>query len=126
MPYIPQSERGKFNDLIDAAAEKCDSIGELTYCLYRLACTYEMGQPNDYASKNEVVGALENTKHEYQEMILGPYEVEKRRRNGDIYDDHSETEGDTPAYRSPALVPAASPGQPGLGSIRAPHTGGAR
>lgn len=127
MPYISNNARGRFNDRIDSLADSIGTEGELAYCLYRLVCDYDLRKPNTFATKNTIIGVLDNVKYEFQDKVLAPYERAKLAVNGDIYDDHTEA-GDpgSKTNASDTTEPAQGPGAPGFGALRAVVRGGAR
>ncbi|MBM3260995.1 hypothetical protein FJY93_01110 [Candidatus Kaiserbacteria bacterium] len=56
MPYIPQSDRTKFDDAITAL--KPEKTGELNYVISRLCADYIARTGTGYANLNEVMGVL--------------------------------------------------------------------
>ena len=111
MPYIHQYQRDDFDPLIsDIVKHTVNHAGQsqqyagfvnyvITRLLWGLCCIYdgECSPPKgeyDYALLNELVGALESAKAEFQRRIVGPYEDMKRLTNGDII--QRETTQDDP------------------------------
>jgi hypothetical protein len=90
MPYIKQENReflGKRYKL-DIKTGNYDyptTAGELNYVVTRLCRDYLIDNGVNYATMNEIVGALECCKQELYRRIIGPYENEKIEENGDVY-----------------------------------------
>lgn len=81
MPYIPQEKR----DEIDLDVQRLpETAGELNYAITELVLAYYNVVP-DYASINDVLGALEGAKLEFYRRVAAPYEDTKKEANGDIY-----------------------------------------
>jgi len=79
MPYIKQEER-IFN--ITALPE---NAGELNYAFTFIIREYLKSQPLKYQTLNDIVGALEGAKVEFQRRVVAPYEDLKIKENGDVY-----------------------------------------
>ncbi len=86
MPYIKQEDRKKFStverDLEDIVIE---NAGELNYLFSVIAKNYIDTKGLRYQYINDVVGALDGAKAEFQRRVVGPYEDEKIEENGDVY-----------------------------------------
>jgi hypothetical protein len=80
MPYISKIRRG----LMDAGIQPT-SAGELNYMFTKLAADYIMENGLNYQRLNDVVGALDGAKAEFQRRVVAPYEDTKIRENGDVY-----------------------------------------
>ncbi len=88
MPYIEQSERGKYEKCIQdllkilkgQPLQKVD--GELNYVITTLL--KGLYEPK-YFSYNRAIGVLETTKQEFYRRAVAPYEDEKIEKAGDIY-----------------------------------------
>jgi len=78
MPYIKQSER---DFLLDSIPE---TAGQLNYMISRLIKDYVIRQGLAYQTINDIVGALEGAKVEFQRRVVAPYEDKKILENGDI------------------------------------------
>lgn len=92
MPYILKDKRQKIYDteffkLSHAviAREKIDCAGDLNYVFTMLIKDYIKHKGLDYQAINDVVGALEGAKAEFQRRVVVPYEVNKIMLNGDVY-----------------------------------------
>jgi len=85
MPYIDKKAREKFVDL-QMIGLKCDSVGELNYCL-TMICKGYLSQQGiiRYVKINDIVGALECAKAEFYAKVARPYEEIKEKENGSVY-----------------------------------------
>lgn len=78
MPYITQEAR-KDCQLINS--------GNLNFTLTQIVNQYLQINGRRYQTMNDIVGALEGCKAEFQRRIVNPYEDEKLQENGDVYHD---------------------------------------
>jgi hypothetical protein len=83
MPYILKSKRSLF-DRAFAAMPPAQDAGDLNYLFSRIAQRYIAAHGESYQRMNDVVGALDGAKAEFQRVIVAPYEDHKRFLNGDI------------------------------------------
>jgi hypothetical protein len=60
------------------------TAGELNYIFSKLAWEYFQKNRN-YQGINDIVGALEGAKLEFNRRVVGPYEDLKIEENGDVY-----------------------------------------
>ena len=81
MPYIKQDRR---DHLCAWPGYKPENAGELNYILTHIIKFYWESTGN-YQGINDIVGALEGAKAEFQRRIVIPYEDEKILENGDVY-----------------------------------------
>ena len=81
MPYIARKRRRELVVGQDLPA----TSGELNYTLTRECVNYVLAHGLEYRTINDVVGALESAKAEFQRRVVGPYEDLKRDINGDVY-----------------------------------------
>lgn len=79
MPYISQEKRLLVEKFGPAEA------GELNYLITKLIVDYWATNGPSYQCINNIVGALEGAKAEFQRRIVEPYEDKKRADNGDVY-----------------------------------------
>lgn len=80
MPYIKEHRRIYIDDgYIPEVA------GELNYLVTKAINTYIIRHGLSYQICNDIVGALENAKDEFQRRIQHPYEDKKIEENGDVY-----------------------------------------
>ena len=61
------------------------NAGELNYRITQLIDAYILSHKKDYATMNEIVGALECAKLELYRRIMAPYEDTKMHVHGDVY-----------------------------------------
>ena len=78
MPYIVADRR-------QAARTHPTSAGELNFAFTDLIRFYLESRHLDYQTINDVVGALEGAKAEFQRQIVQDYEDKKRMENGEVY-----------------------------------------
>lgn len=78
MPYIDQELRKQI-------MHGCPPLtaGELNYTVTKLIHAYWARNPR-YQTANDIVGALEGAKAEFQRRVLAPYENQKIEENGDL------------------------------------------
>lgn len=79
MPYINEEARKRllFGDV--------ETAGELNYEFTQLALAYVDHKGLNYQTINDIVGALEGAKAEFQRRVVAPYEDGKIHENGDVY-----------------------------------------
>lgn len=82
MPYIDLLVRER----LDSGAISPHTAGELNYEITKLINRYMVNERLRYQTINDVVGALEGAKAEFQRRVVGPYEDTKISTNGDVYD----------------------------------------
>ena len=81
MPYIKTERRAEI-DVNDASAKVA---GELNYRLTKEIQRYWVNSARNYQAINDIIGALEGAKAEFQRRIVVPYEDNKIQENGDVY-----------------------------------------
>lgn len=91
MPYIKSEKRDQITPVLKGThqrieMENVNSAGDLNYAFTALAIDYLKRKGLNYQNINDIVGALESAKAEFQRRIVGPYEIEKTQQNGDVYD----------------------------------------
>ena len=79
MPYITQERR----DALVTTPPEC--AGELNYCITRLIVDYVRARGESYHVFNDVLGALSGAQAEFYRRVAAPYEDEKCKLNGDVY-----------------------------------------
>lgn len=89
MPYIKQEERvyGPTRSADLWVTEGDSAAGELNWKITQLVKGYLSAYGFDYQRINDVVGALECNKLEMYRRLAVPYEEQKERINGDVFDD---------------------------------------
>lgn len=78
MPYIDQKRR----DIISTP----ETAGELNFMVTELIMAYIRNRGMCYQTCNDIVGALDNAKHEFRRRFQDPYEDLKIKENGDVYE----------------------------------------
>jgi hypothetical protein len=81
LPYIDQEARKR----IGLYRESPKTAGELNYLITNLLLDYYRNRGARYQQINDVLGALEGAKHEFYRRIVGKYEDQKIKENGDVY-----------------------------------------
>jgi hypothetical protein len=85
MPYIRQEQRDELMNLqIKIADMPAANAGELNFLFTLVVRAYIEKHGLNYQKINDVVGALESAKAEFQRRIVGPYEDKKIVENGDV------------------------------------------
>lgn len=88
MPYITDEEKLRFipalNELF-GVMELGTTPGDLNYLFTRIAHEYIRVKGLRYVYLNDVVGALDGAKVEFQRRVVAPYEDKKIALNGDVY-----------------------------------------
>lgn len=79
MPYIDPRRRSQV-----VIAGEARTAGELNFAITKLILAYAIVHAN-YQGINDVIGALEGAKAEFQRRFVAPYEDKKILENGDIY-----------------------------------------
>lgn len=80
MPYIDRDRR----PYLEVLGVQPDTPGELNFVISDIIKTY-WDEHSNYQGINDIVGALEGAKAEFQRRIVGPYEDLKIEQNGDVY-----------------------------------------
>ena len=81
MPYISKVRRSA----IEVLGETPTTAGQLNFALTKLVLRYLRLKGKAYATFNDIVGALEQAKDEFQRRVVHPYEDQKIKENGDVY-----------------------------------------
>lgn len=84
MPYISPQDRQR----MDETTFRAETPGELNYAITQLVVDYLRRHKPNYATLNEIIGALESAKLEFYSRVVRPYEDTKIQQNGDVYDNH--------------------------------------
>lgn len=90
MPYITQEKRKEMETSLFPLLEYVKTTdklvaGDLNY-LYSMISKVFFERKKSYQTANDIVGALEGAKVEFQRRILAPYEDGAISRNGDMYE----------------------------------------
>jgi hypothetical protein len=81
MPYVRKTVR----ESLDVGEFGPQCAGDLNYLFTKLAIAYVKEHGLSYQRLNDVVGALDGAKAEFQRRVVAPYEDTKIRENGDVY-----------------------------------------
>ncbi len=84
MPYINKNTREKFDN--DFSGNQAENAGDLNYMFTTLIIEYMEKHGLNYQRINDVIGALEGAKLEFYRRVATPYEEEKIKQNGDVYE----------------------------------------
>lgn len=86
MPYISKGIREVMAaETLDGKRPPPQTAGELNYLITLLVIQYIEVNGLNYQRLNDVVGALDGAKAEFQRRVVAPYEDTKIRENGDVY-----------------------------------------
>jgi hypothetical protein len=80
MPYIEKLKR----HILTNGGKPMNS-GELNFLITTLVREYWLAHGPKYQAINDIVGALESAKAEFQRRVVGAYEDQKIKDNGDVY-----------------------------------------
>lgn len=81
MPYLTPSEK----KALERGTIEPSTPGHLNYCFTKLALEYIELHGLEYATINDIVGALEGAKLEFYRRVVVPYENTKIKMNGDVF-----------------------------------------
>lgn len=78
MPYISVDQQNMHATVTEAISNAdISGAGELNFLLTKLALRYMEINGDRYAFMNDVVGAFESAKAEFQRRVVNPYEKQK-------------------------------------------------
>lgn len=80
MPYIDPKRREQLDE-----GSELGNAGELNYSLTCIINWYLETKGLSYQTINDIVGALDGAKVEFQRRVAAPYEDKKKGINGDVY-----------------------------------------
>lgn len=83
MPYIPKERR---EALFNADAPEFEAAGELNFIFTELIKLYINQKGMSYNTCNEIIGVLDAAKLEFYRRVVAPYEDQKIKENGDVYE----------------------------------------
>jgi len=92
MPYIAQEDRPLLDKLaltLASALHEPKLAGKLNYTITSLIDHLYLNRPFGYTELNTIVGVLECVKLELYRRVGAPYEDEKKKENGDVYENLS-------------------------------------
>lgn len=87
MPYIRKEDRPEIDKMIEPLIEyfkkqKVEDVdGKINYAVTRIL--KNVYSPK-YFNYNRAIGVLESIKQEFYRRVVGPYEDEKIKENGDV------------------------------------------
>ena len=81
MPYLADKQR---RDQLESCGAPDDGA-ELNYIISRMVDFYVERHGLNYHVLEEIVGALESAKAEFQRRVVGPYEKLKLQENGEVF-----------------------------------------
>lgn len=85
MPYLKKEDKSKFSKLLAEVKKTTPATaGEINFVVTAIIHEYMKYQGLNYQKINDVVGALDGAKVEFQRRIVGPYEDLKIKENGDV------------------------------------------
>lgn len=91
MPYVSEERRKEMARDVQLNADyymnipELKTVGDLNYWLTHTVEDYRQYHSDSYATFNDIIGALECAKLEFQRRVLAPYEDHKCSENGDVY-----------------------------------------
>jgi hypothetical protein len=90
MPYIKAEKRNKITPVIHGPKgrvemSEIENAGDLNYAFTMIVIDYIKRQGLNYQNINDIVGALDGAKAEFQRRVVGDYENKKASENDDIY-----------------------------------------
>ncbi len=90
MPYIKTERRNKIAPVVHGSHARVESqyienAGDLNYAFTVLAIDYIKRLGLNYQNINDIVGALDGAKAEFQRRLVSNYEDQKIEESGDIY-----------------------------------------
>jgi hypothetical protein len=85
MPYLKKADKENLNKIVKAMkSTKVSTAGELNFLITTLIHEYLKTKGLNYQHINDIVGALDGAKVEFQRRVVGPYEDVKIQDNGDV------------------------------------------
>lgn len=86
MPYIKEGDRIGFTRQIEVLAVHIETLGELNFVITKLLLEFaENNREENYGLYCALMGTLESVKQEFYRRKVAPYEDEKRKQNGDVF-----------------------------------------
>lgn len=88
MPYIKQDKRNEIKDIIHSQeVNAIETVGDLNYTITMICKKFmEMNGGISYTNVNSIIGVLDCAKQEFYRKVGAPYEDEKIKENGDVFD----------------------------------------
>jgi hypothetical protein len=85
MPYIVESERKVFDEVLNKLDIALDTKGKLEYCIFKLMRMYMRDKKQCYSNLHDTAYAAEHCADEFRRRFLDPHEDGAKGRNGDVY-----------------------------------------
>jgi hypothetical protein len=85
MPYIKQERRDAMTPTLKPFPDTAKNCGELNYAITLLLIKYWEEKGASYQTINDIHGAASGALHEFQRRVVGKYEDQKIKENGDVY-----------------------------------------
>ncbi len=86
MPYIDKERRlALWNDSPIDFNDKIETAGELNFRFTEIINDYLLHKGLNYQHINDIIGALEGAKAEFQRRVVNKYEDKKIKENKDVY-----------------------------------------
>ena len=78
MPYISVEAQNSHKAVVEAIEKSAiTTTGELNFLITNLIVSYMKTNGGKYAQMNDVIGALDSAKAEFQQRVVNPYEKQK-------------------------------------------------
>lgn len=93
MPYLTSSRKKLINPKLESIVEwvangESVAAGDLNYIFTKICIAYlSRGINKCYQGANDCIGSLECCKLELYRRWVGPYENDKAKSNGDVYEE---------------------------------------
>ena len=84
MPYVNQTRRRLLDPTIEQLADSLQDTGDLNYAITRLTLLLIRRQGFNYVNASAAMGTASFALMEMYRRVLGPYEDEKIKQNGDV------------------------------------------
>ena len=87
MPYIKnQATRENISQHMEEVVATINNPGDLNFAITSLVTHYwKDAEVSNYVVLNDIMGALECAKAEFYRRVAVPYEKQKIKENGDVY-----------------------------------------
>ena len=86
MPYVTKERRDALTRTLLPLPDTAKTAGELNYMITTLLIKYWEEHGHIYKTINDISGACTEALAEFRRRIVGKYEDQKIKENGDVYD----------------------------------------
>lgn len=86
MPYVNQERRDAMATTLLPKPDTAKNAGELNYAITMLLIQYWKDHGPKYQAWADISSACTEARAEFRRRIIGKYEDQKIRENGDVYD----------------------------------------